>query len=95
MDDNREVKFVLTKKFEKALKELPPGVKKIALDAVRHPHRPPFQLKKLGNGPRLKKGSWRVRVTNQNYRAIAQVKGDVWTWYWIGTHEAYNGMVGK
>jgi len=34
---------------------------------------------------------WSVRVGG-HYRALCTKDGDDWIWFWIGTHEEYNGL---
>lgn len=76
------------------LAKLPDDVQELVLAAIADPKQPQFALKKLQPARRLQKNSWAIRVTSQDWRAIAQKVGPVFTWYWVGNHAAYNHMVG-
>ena len=34
---------------------------------------------------------WSARI-GEPYRAVARKDAECWTWFWIGTHEAYNKL---
>jgi len=44
-----------------------------------------MQLKPVGE-------FWSVRIT-EGYRALAVREGNVFTWFWIGTHTGYQRMI--
>jgi hypothetical protein len=56
-----------------------------------NPQHPSLSFKKIGNrnGTEL----WSARVT-LNYRAVAIRRPDGYVWFWIGTHKAYDVMIG-
>jgi hypothetical protein len=37
---------------------------------------------------------WSVRV-NLQYRAPGRRRGELVVWFWIGTHEEYDGLIGR
>ena len=39
-----------------------------------------------------KEDIWSVHI-GDHYRALCVKDGDAYIWYWIGTHEEYNGLV--
>jgi len=51
----------------------------------QNPAHPSIQLKPIG-------GLWSARV-NDDYRALAVREKDVFTWFWIGTHDEYERLV--
>ena len=52
----------------------------------QNPHYPSLHFKKVGD-------LWSVRVT-LDYRALAVEAHDSYVWFWIGTHEDYNKILG-
>ncbi|MBI3693714.1 MAG: hypothetical protein HY238_02580 [Acidobacteria bacterium] len=40
-----------------------------------------------------RKGEVYTVEIGRSYRAIARRKGDVYYWFWIGSHEAYNKLL--
>jgi hypothetical protein len=50
-----------------------------------NPKHPSIQLKPVG-------GFWSVRITDA-YRALAFREGDVFTWFWIGSHSEYERLI--
>lgn len=86
--------FEREKRFDKLLQKAPEDVRPVALHAIEHPHEPQYKLKKLHGGKRLRDQSWRICILNQQYRAICQRTGNRWIWYWFGTHEEYNNIIG-
>lgn len=82
--------------FEKKLAKRPPHIQLIARHGVEHPNLPQYKLKKLRPAKNLRENSWRICLKSQDYRAICQrLEGDVWAWYWIGTHSEYNHKTGS
>ena len=51
----------------------------------QNPRHPSLQLKPVGE-------FWSVRVSD-SYRALAVREGNVFTWFWIGTHDEYERMI--
>ena len=49
------------------------------------PNHPSVQLKPIG-------GLWSARVTDA-YRVLALRDGNVFTWFWIGTHDEYERLL--
>jgi hypothetical protein len=50
-----------------------------------NPKHPSIQLKPVG-------GLWSVRITDA-YRALALREGNVFTWFWIGSHDQYERLI--
>lgn len=70
---------------------LPPKVRAVA-DAKfalfeENPFHPSLALKQKGE-------VWTADV-GRSYRAIAYREGSDFHWFWIGTHEAYNTLLGR
>ncbi len=61
-----------------------PGIGKYAI-FEQDPRHPSLQLKPVG-------GFWSVRV-NAAYRALAVREGNVFTWFWIGSHDDYERLI--
>lgn len=53
----------------------------------RDPRHPSLQLKPVGE-------FWSVRVSDA-YRALACREGNVFTWFWIGSHDEYERLLGR
>lgn len=51
----------------------------------QNPAHPSLQLERLRSDPR----AWAVRIT-RDYPAVALRSGDVWVWFWIGTHRDFD-----
>ncbi len=51
-----------------------------------NPWHPSLYLKRVGE-------FWSVRITDA-YRALAVREGEVFTWVWIGDHDAYERILG-
>jgi hypothetical protein len=84
-----------TSAFWQAHLDLPPEIqsradKQFAL-LKSNPQHPSLNFKKIGdrNGMEL----WSARVT-LNFRALAIRRPDGYLWFWIGTHKAYDVIVG-
>lgn len=52
---------------------------------TQNPSHPSLQLKPVGE-------LWSARVT-EAYRALAVREGNVFTWFWIGTHDEYERIL--
>jgi len=52
----------------------------------RNPRHPSLRFKKVGH-------VWSIRI-GEGYRALALLQGDVFYWFWIGTHDAYMRLIG-
>ncbi len=37
---------------------------------------------------------WSIRI-GEGYRALALLQGDVFYWFWIGTHDTYERLIGN
>ena len=73
--------------FDELFAELPLHVQELARKAYQtwrqnHWH-PSLRFKPMGDS------RWSVRI-GAHHRALGIREGDTITWYWIGTHEAYN-----
>jgi hypothetical protein len=52
-----------------------------------NPSHPSLRLKQVGE-------VWTVRI-GLSYRAMAYREGETFRWGWIGSHEAYNKLLGR
>jgi hypothetical protein len=81
-----------TRGFWDALERLPRQIQDQATEKFRLWQRdafhPSLHFKELAPG------LWSVRV-NLNYRALARRRGELITWFWIGTHEEYERQIGN
>ena len=75
--------------FWRLYRLLPKTVRAQARKAYRlfqeNPAHPSLQIHRLAAYPEL----WSVRVT-RDYRAVGLVEGNTITWFWIGTHKAFD-----
>ncbi|SPE41226.1 conserved hypothetical protein [Candidatus Sulfopaludibacter sp. SbA3] len=77
--------------FWKCYQSLPANVQALA-DAKfalfeKDPFHPSLALKQKGE-------VWTADV-GRSYRVIAYREGDIFHWFWIGTHEAYNNVLSR
>ena len=79
-----------TPDFWEAYAALPPEIRARARVVYslweQNPRHPSLQFKKTGNA-----GSVRI---GQGYRALALLEEDVFHWFWIGTHDEYERLLG-
>lgn len=83
-----------TEKFRKAFAKLPKDVQKRAKEA--------YQLRKQDNHHLSlhfkqihdEKPIYSVRV-GLSYRAIGVKDNETMIWFWIGSHESYNNLIGQ
>ncbi len=54
-----------------------------------NPQHPSLRFKKLG----AYEDVWSVRI-NEQYRAVAERKGDTVIWVWIGSHNSFDKLFG-
>ena len=89
---------VRTAAFRALLADLPERIQEDARQAYRlflqNPDHPGLRRHHLHDGGRLIPGSISVSV-NRRYRAVYWVDGGTNVWYWIGSHTAYNRLVGR
>ena len=85
------MKSSTTPDFWSSYATLPPEIKGRAKLAYRlwrrDPRHPSLRFKKTG-------GVWSIRI-GEGYRALALLQGDVFYWFWIGTHDAYQRLIGN
>ena len=76
--------------FWEALRHLPRDIQQQAREKFRlwqqDPFHPSLHFKELAPGL--------LRI-NLNYRAQARRRGELITWFWIGTHEEYQRLIGS
>jgi hypothetical protein len=79
-----------TKSFRSRFKQLPPNVRRLARKNfklwLRDPRHPSLHFKKVGD-------FWSARV-GENYRALAIREGELVKWFWIGSHDEYERLIG-
>jgi hypothetical protein len=84
------VKSVATPKFWQRFHSLPPPIQKLArknFDLWReNPSHLSLHFKPVNK-------FWSVRI-GSNYRAVARKEGDVFIWFWIGSHDDYECLIG-
>jgi hypothetical protein len=82
----------VTKRFRGHYERLPTDVKKQARAAYRlwreHPYHPSLQFKRVS--PRQPIYSVRVGI---GWRALGLYEGGTVSWFWIGSHEAYDALL--
>ena len=87
---SRSMKSSTTPDFWTTYGALLPEIKARAKVAYRswqqNARHPLFQFKKTGN-------VWSVRIGG-GYRALALLEEDVFYWFWIGTHDEYERLIG-
>ncbi len=89
-----EVNSVATRRFWDLFDALPRDIQKLAVKNYRlwqrDPHHPSLHFRRLqGSADRFS-----VRV-GDHYRALGRLKTDTITWVWIGTHAAYDRLMGS
>lgn len=85
------MKSLTTADFWKSYAKLSPQIKEQAKKAYQlwklNSLHPSLHFKKVG------KNLWSVRISS-DYRALALKKGDDYYWFWIGTHDEYEALLG-
>jgi hypothetical protein len=80
-----------TRAFWEAFDSLPATIQRQARAKYElwkhHPFHPSLHFKELTNDV------WSARIT-LDYRAMARRRGERIVWFWIGTHEEYNRLIG-
>ena len=81
---------VTTPRFREKYAELPPEIQKSARKAYRlwkqNPNHPSLHFKKVGK-------VWSARI-DLNHRALGDLRGDTVYWFWIGSHDEYEELIG-
>ena len=91
---------VRTAGFREQLAKLPPAIQQAANEAyeafLRDPFDPSLERHDLYDSKkgRHRAGSVAVSITRR-YRAIFVPDGNTNVWYWIGSHQDYNNLVGR
>ena len=85
------MKSLTTPELWLAYAALPPAVRAAARKAYRfwkeNPSHGSLQFQKRGR-------FWRVRI-GPGYRALALAVDDGYLWFWIGTHDEYERILGR
>lgn len=80
-----------TTSFRSRYRALPSDVRRLARKAFRlwmpDPHHPSLHFKKVGK-------FWSARV-GLSHRALAAKNGDRVEWFWIGSHDEYELIIGS
>ena len=86
------MKSITTLLFWKLYNELPEDVKSRADSAYElwqiNPHAHGLYFKRVGK----KRPVYSVRI-GSGYRALGVLQGDAVIWFWIGTHDEYEGIL--
>ncbi len=81
-----------TKSFRDRFDRLPPAVRKLAVENYRlwraNPWHPSLHFKKVGNEFRS------VRI-GLRHRALGREIGNGIQWFWIGSHDEYERLIGR
>lgn len=85
----------VTRQFRTLYRRLPPEIRQLARSNYllwkENPLHPGLHFKKLRpNHLHI----WSVRI-GSDYRALAYIEDELATWFWIGTHQAYDGITGN
>jgi hypothetical protein len=87
------VNSVVTEDFMSCFARLPDEIRLQARRAYRqwrkNPSHPGLRFKPIGGH----EGLYSARV-GRGWRALGRLKGDTVTWFWIGSHADYDGLVG-
>ena len=79
------------KSFRTRYAALPPGIRTLARKNfrlwLRNPRHPSIQFKKTGN-------FWSARI-GDSHRALAMMIGERVDWFWIGSHDEYERIIGR
>jgi hypothetical protein len=79
------------KSFRSRLEALPPEIRALARKNfrlwLRDPDHPSIHFKKVGR-------YWSARV-GSDFRALAIMSGECVEWFWIGSHDEYERIIGK
>ena len=77
------------RRFWKAYAQLPPDIQRLARKKYqlwkRDPRHPSLRFEKIGK-------VWAARV-GDDFRALAQHRGDTFYWFWIGNHDEYERLI--
>ncbi len=86
------MKSYLTDEFFDYYRELPEDARKQARAAFKlwteNPFHPSLRFKEVHSG----EGIWSARV-GRSYRVLGLRDGDEITWFWIGSHAAYDKLL--
>jgi hypothetical protein len=86
------VKSKATEGFWSCFSRLPVQVQSVATEKYKlwrqNPFHPSLHFKELY------RDLWSVRI-NMQYRALARRRGELILWFWIGTHQEYDRLVGS
>ena len=76
-------------RFWKGYAELPPGIQRLTRKNyglwTSTPKHRSLRFKKVGE-------IWSARV-GDDYRALAQLRGEMFYWFWIGPHDEYEQVI--
>jgi len=80
--------------FWQAYNDLPLNIQRQAKRAyliwLSDPSYPALQFKRVSEARPL----YSVRIMNTGYRALGILQGDTIIWRWIGSHDAYDRLIG-
>jgi hypothetical protein len=84
------MKSSTTPDFWKSYSRLSPEIRERARKAYRvwtkSPNHPSLRFKKVGD-------AWSIRI-GAGYRALAILEEDTFFWFWIGSHDDYEKVLG-
>ena len=83
------MKSAANARFWKGYAELPTGIQRLARKNyglwTSNPKHRSLRFKKVGE-------IWSARV-GDDYRALAQLRGETFYWFWIGPHDEYEQII--
>lgn len=87
------MKSRITDDFVECFRRLPDDIKVLARKNYRiwraNPAHPSLRFKRVNRQEPM----YSVRV-GRGYRAVGLLEGDTITWFWIGTHQEYDQLIG-
>jgi hypothetical protein len=87
------VNSIVTEDFVDCFVRLPEAARESARRAYRlwraNPSHTGLRFKPISGHP----GLYSVRV-GRKYRALGRLEGNTVTWFWIGSHTEYDGLIG-
>lgn len=90
----RKATFSYQPGYENRFKKLPPAIQEIATHATQHPFEHQYKLKKSKPGKHGRKNCHHIRVTQHTFRAAAERTGNHFEWWFVGTHQEFDRVMG-
>lgn len=80
------------RQFDRQFEKLPDDIKPLVIAAINNPYARQYRIKKYpaAKGKVRRKNTYRIRVTDQEWRAMAEKVGNEFVWYFVGDHKDYD-----